>query len=113
MAVLEGHDDLVARFPRYAPATLAEVLQESDPPFVLDVRSAAERDAGQIEESVHIPLQRLADHLDELPRDRPMVVYCEGGFRSAIAASLLEQQGFAQVSDLAGGFGAWRQTVAA
>jgi rhodanese-related sulfurtransferase len=47
-----------------------------------------------------------------LPRDRPIVVYCEGGFRSVIAASILERQGFAQVGDLAGGFSAWHQTVA-
>ena len=112
MAALEGHDDLVARFLRYAPATLAEVLEESDPPFLLDVRSAAERDAGQIGESVHIPLQQLDQQLDALPHDRPIVVYCEGGYRSVIAASILEREGFGPVGDLAGGYGAWRQTVA-
>ena len=112
MAALEGHDDLVAQFPRYAPATLAEVMEEPDPPFLLDVRSATERESGQIGESAHIPLQQLGDHLEELPRDRPIVVYCEGGFRSVIAASILERRGFARVGDLAGGFSAWHQTVA-
>jgi len=113
MAALEGHDDLVARFTRYAPATLAEVLRGSDPPFVLDVRTETERAEGQIGESVHIPLQQLSGRWEELPRDRPIVLYCAGGYRSAIAASLLEQQGFAQLSDLAGGFSAWHRTVAA
>jgi len=48
------------------------------------------------------------DALDRLDPDRPTVVYCAGGYRSAIAASVLSASGFADVSDLLGGFEAWR-----
>jgi rhodanese-related sulfurtransferase len=43
----------------------------------------------------------------ELPRDRPLIVHCSGGYRSSIAASLLLRHGFAHVSEIAGGIGAW------
>jgi DMSO/TMAO reductase YedYZ molybdopterin-dependent catalytic subunit/rhodanese-related sulfurtransferase len=50
----------------------------------------------------------LADSLDALKRDLPVVVYCAGGYRSTVAASLLASAGFGDVSDLLGGFGAWQ-----
>jgi rhodanese-related sulfurtransferase len=56
---------------------------------------------------VNIPLNHLTDRLGELPADRPILVYCAGGYRSSIAASLLERAGFADVADLAGGMAAW------
>ena len=43
----------------------------------------------------------------ELPTDRPLLVYCGGGYRSSIAASLLQRRGFGDVSEIAGGFTAW------
>ena len=54
-----------------------------------------------------IPLNHLAERVGELPKDRPLLVYCAGGYRSSIAASLLQQQGFTQVSEIAGGIAAW------
>jgi hydroxyacylglutathione hydrolase len=42
-----------------------------------------------------------------LPTDRPILVYCAGGYRSSIAASLLQSRGFTQVSEIAGGIVAW------
>ena len=57
--------------------------------------------------SVGIPLNQLAERAKELPKDRPLIVYCAGGYRSSIAASLLQQQGFTQVSEIAGGLAAW------
>jgi rhodanese-related sulfurtransferase len=49
----------------------------------------------------------LLDRVKELPTDRPLLVYCAGGYRSSIAASILQQQGFTQVSEIAGGMTAW------
>ena len=43
----------------------------------------------------------------ELPANRPLLVYCAGGYRSSIAASLLQSRGFTQVSEIAGGITAW------
>jgi hydroxyacylglutathione hydrolase len=75
---------------------------------LLDVRGPGEHDQGAIEDSVHVPLGQLRDRIGELDPDRPVVTYCAGGYRSSIAASLLRASGFTDVSDLIGGYQAWR-----
>jgi len=75
----------------------------------LDVREAAEFAAGHIEGAVHVPLGDLEGRLDEVPRDRPVVVYCAHGERSTSAASILERHGIGPAQILNGGFGAWRE----
>ena len=74
---------------------------------VVDVRGATEYDAGHLPGVRNIPVGYLTSHLDELPRDRPLVLHCQGGARSAIAASLLQANGFTNVINMAGGFAAW------
>ena len=74
---------------------------------VLDVRSASEWQEGHITGALHIPLGYLTDRLDEIPRDRAVVVHCQAGTRSAIAASVLERAGRGGVANLVGGFEAW------
>jgi glyoxylase-like metal-dependent hydrolase (beta-lactamase superfamily II)/rhodanese-related sulfurtransferase len=76
-------------------------------PLMVDVRAPAERRQKRIGGSVGIPLTHLGDRLSELPADRPLLVYCAGGYRSSIAASLLQSHGFTQVSEIAGGIAAW------
>jgi hydroxyacylglutathione hydrolase len=101
------------RIERVTAETLTAWLGSAEPPFLLDVRTATEWRQARIEHAVHIPLSRLAERLDEVPTDRPIVVYCATGYRSAIAASMLRRQGFTRVADLAGGFsGANGQWVA-
>jgi rhodanese-related sulfurtransferase len=106
---LEHRPDLLRRTERITAATLAEQLQSPAPPVVLDVRTENERQTGAIPSSMHIPLNRLEDRVSELPRDQRLVVHCAGGYRSAIAASLLEREGIDQVVDLVGGFAAWEK----
>ncbi|MEO8337574.1 MAG: rhodanese-like domain-containing protein [bacterium] len=77
--------------------------------YVIDVRAATEYDAGHIPGVTHIPLGALPDHLKELPHDMPIVVHCQGGSRSAIAASILKANGFADVANLTGGYRAWEK----
>ena len=77
-------------------------------PVVLDVRAPADRQAEWIEGSVGIPLNHLLERLGEVPRDRTVVVHCQGGYRSAIAASLLAEHGISTVADLVGGLSAWK-----
>ena len=73
---------------------------------VVDVRSQAEWDAGHLPGALHIPLGYLPERLDEISRDQRVVVYCQSGARSAIAASLLQAHGFSDVGNLIGGYAA-------
>jgi hydroxyacylglutathione hydrolase len=57
---------------------------------------------------VNIPLGSLPGRLDEIPADRPVVLQCQGGGRSAIATSILQANGFSDAANLAGGFRAWK-----
>ena len=82
-------------------------LASATPPVVVDVRAASERAQKRIEGSLHIPLNRLTDRLSEIPVGQPVLVHCAGGYRSSIAASLLQRHGITHVSELAGGIAAW------
>lgn len=76
---------------------------------VVDVRGPGEiAVSGLVPGAVPVPLSALVARMGELDPTLPTVVYCAGGYRSSIAASLLRARGFAQVDDLIGGFGAWR-----
>jgi hydroxyacylglutathione hydrolase len=77
---------------------------------VIDVRGHAEWEAGHVPGVPNIPLGQLAARAAELPRDRPLVVHCQGGGRSAIAASVLQSLGFTDVANLTGGFGEWAKS---
>ena len=101
-----------ARAPRTSAADLARSLAEPAAPVVLDVRGSGERAGGAIDGSVHIPLAALPDRIGELPADRPVVVHCAGGYRSSVAASYLRAQGRAEVTDLVGGYAAYRLAAA-
>ena len=74
---------------------------------ILDVRGPFEVEEGTIPGSVTIPLAELVPRLDELDPDAPTVVYCAGGYRSSTAASVLRAAGFADVSDVLGGWSGW------
>jgi glyoxylase-like metal-dependent hydrolase (beta-lactamase superfamily II)/rhodanese-related sulfurtransferase len=107
MAALETRPELVHKLPRITAPALAELLTERQPPFVLDVRSEKEWNAGHLPCSHNIPLTHLRDRMSEVPTDRPVVLHCEGGYRSAIGASLLAGAGRSNVNDLVGGIKAW------
>ena len=74
---------------------------------LVDVRSPGEVAAGTIPGAVPIPVGELVHRLDELDVTKPTVVYCSGGYRSSVAASVLRQRGFVDVSDILGGYSAW------
>src|SRR5262249_27850365 len=103
---LETRPDLTVTTDRVSPSLAAEELAGGGT-VAVDVRTARERDAKFIAGSVNIPLSQLTKRLGELPNDRPLLVYCAGGYRSSIAASLLQRQGFSRVSEIAGGIAAW------
>jgi len=112
MNALAARDDLVERTERITAPALAEWLAGTRPdagaaPTVVDVRSEAEHTAGHIEGSLNIPLSHLDERFSEIPAGRPVAVHCEGGYRSAIAASLLQKLGRRDVHDIVGGYKAW------
>ena len=76
---------------------------------VIDVRNRSEWEASHIPGAIHIPVGYLAERLGEIPRDKPIVVHCQSGGRSAIAASWLHKLGVIDASDLTGGIVGWQQ----
>ena len=74
---------------------------------VVDVRNAGEVEAGSVPGATIVPMPRLRAEMKTLDAARPTVVYCEGGYRSSIAASMLRSAGFGDVSDVLGGYPAW------
>jgi len=96
-------------FTRTVQLSIREVIERSPETQILDVRSDKEWLAGQIEGAVHIPLGELQKRTGELSKQTSIIAVCGSGYRSSIAASLLEAQGFAHVSSMDGGMTAWNQ----
>jgi rhodanese-related sulfurtransferase len=107
MMSLNDRPDLLGRLERITVLTLKEQRDEGQAPVVIDVRGAGERETSHIPDSTNIPLQQLHKQVGRLPRDRPIIVHCAGGYRSTIAGSVLMHYGFEQVMDLVGGITAW------
>jgi hydroxyacylglutathione hydrolase len=107
MQALEANPELIGAISRITAPALAEQLTTPSGPLVLDVRTEKEWQAGHIAGSRNIPLTHLREHLAEIPAERTVAVHCEGGYRSAIACSLLAAAGRTNVIDLVGGFKAW------
>ncbi len=88
--------------------TPAEARELGPGATILDVRGRAEWEAERIPGVENIPVGYLTEQLDRLPRHGPLVLHCQGGGRSAIAASVLRARGFDNVVNLAGGIDAWK-----
>jgi hydroxyacylglutathione hydrolase len=81
----------------------------SEAPLVIDVRQAAEYEAGHVPGSLHLGAGDLPAILDQLPRDRPIVTICASGYRSSVGASMLRAAGFDRVRAVAGGVPTWEE----
>lgn len=106
----QARPELMRTTERLSPQAAADRVAAASPehaPVMIDVRGPGERQQKRIAGSVGIPLNHLDERASELPADRPLLVYCAGGYRSSIAASLLQRHGFALVSEIAGGITAW------
>ena len=101
--VLEGSS--AETTPAITTADMEPMLEQNDA-FVLDVRGRAEWEAGHLPGVPNIPVGYLGDRSSEIPRDKRIVVYCQGGSRSSIAASVLQSLGFDAVN-VRGGFDEW------
>ena len=108
----EEHD-MTKPFGEVGAVELSERLASAEPPYLLDVRQPHEWDIANMGTvgAVMIPLAELGDRLDELPKDREIVVYCRTGVRSATAALMLTDEGFSTVLNFVGGIHAWADEV--
>jgi rhodanese-related sulfurtransferase len=107
MDALRDRSDLIATVDRISAPALAELDPE---PVIIDVRSEKEWGNGHLRGSLNLPLNQLKNRLNEVPAGDPLIVHCQGGYRSSIAASLLQGNGRTGVVDLVGGFKAWQQS---
>jgi hydroxyacylglutathione hydrolase len=87
---------------------LLALLKSSQRPTILDVRSAQEWGHDHVDGAVNIPLPQLLRRVAGLSRNAPLTVLCGSGYRSSIAASLLESEGFERLSNVMGGMHALR-----
>lgn len=90
----------------------AEFAQQfkADETLVIDVRKESEYAAEHIVDAYSRPLAYINDWISDLPRDRHFYLHCAGGYRSMIAASILQARGYRSFTDIEGGFGAIAQT---
>jgi rhodanese-related sulfurtransferase len=88
--------------PQIDVATLLEI-HVAERPFLLDVRTSEEFAAGHLPDAVNIPIDELRTRLEELPRNREIVAYCQGGQRGYLATRILRHAGFA-AANLSGGY---------
>jgi hydroxyacylglutathione hydrolase len=104
---LQSRPDLTVKTERISAPFASELLSSPEPPVAIDVRAPGERVQKRIAGSLSVPLNHLVENLAKIPRGRALLVYCAGGYRSSIAASLLQRGGFNQVSEIAGGIVSW------
>ena len=89
--------------------TVGELVYPEKNRTVIDIRTASEWKEAHIDGSINIPLNELPARLKEVPDSGEVIMHCQGGYRSMIAASLLEKAGWKNVRDLIGGYAAWAE----
>ena len=107
IATMMQNPDSVDKLSRLSVESLAERLASVRDLVVIDVRNSGETALGMLPGARNIPLPALLTEIPSLNPHVPIVVNCAGGYRSAIASSLLKSHGFSDVSDLIGGYNAW------
>ncbi|OIR02914.1 coenzyme A disulfide reductase [mine drainage metagenome] len=85
-----------------------EMDKITDDDLLLDVRTVAEYERGNIEGSINIPVDDIRNRLDEIPKHKQIYIYCEAGLRGYLAQRILLQSGFEKVTNLSGGYFLWR-----
>jgi NADPH-dependent 2,4-dienoyl-CoA reductase/sulfur reductase-like enzyme/rhodanese-related sulfurtransferase len=112
LAAFVGQNDLSGYAPLVSALEARTLLAESadgrrpdgQRPVLLDVRNLNEYETSHARGALHIPVDELRFRLDEVPRDRPILVHCRSGFRSHLAIRILKEKGWADVRNLTGGY---------
>jgi rhodanese-related sulfurtransferase len=99
-----AENDRAGFAPLVTAAQLKDELTSAAPPVVLDVRTAKEYADGHVAGALHIPIDDLRDRLDDVPRDRRILVHCRSGFRAHLAVRILRGHGFSDVANVTGGW---------
>jgi hydroxyacylglutathione hydrolase len=107
LVVMAGYPEKTGRASRLTVSEFERRRSEIENLQIIDVRNPGEVALGAIDGATTVPVGQLRARIDELDQGAPTVVYCAGGYRSSVAASVLRQVGFGDVSDVLGGFGAW------
>jgi sulfur-carrier protein adenylyltransferase/sulfurtransferase len=94
-----------------SPQELKRRMDAGEPFELIDVREPFEYEIARIDGAKLIPLGEIAERLDELEREQPIIAHCHSGTRSAQAVQLLQQRGFAKVYNLEGGIDAWSDQI--
>ena len=110
-AVMTSNPERVQRASRLTAAELRSRRDEIEGLQLVDIRNPGEVEAGTIDGSALIPVGQLPGRVSELDPSAPTVVFCAGGYRSSVGASVLREAGFSDVSDLLGGYTAWEETA--
>jgi glyoxylase-like metal-dependent hydrolase (beta-lactamase superfamily II) len=105
--VMAENPESVRRASRLTAAEFVERRDGIDGLQLVDIRNPGEFALGSIPGAVTIPVGQLPRRLDELDPGAPTIVFCAGGYRSSVGASVLRQGGFEDVSDILGGYSAW------
>lgn len=79
-------------------------------PVIIDVRKKSEYDSEHVVNALNVPLNEINKHLSEIPKDKPFILHCAGGYRSMIAASILKSRGYENFKDVEGGMSALLKT---
>ena len=107
--VMLDHPDRVRHASRMTAVEFDARRDEIDGLQLVDIRNPGEVALGVIGGATTIPVGQLPGRLAELDPAAPTVVYCAGGYRSSVAASVLREAGYSDVSDILGGYGAWQE----
>lgn len=109
-SVMEQAEKL-ASYENVSPTEANEMVEKGEA-YVLDVRNQTEFDEGHIDNAEHIMVGTLKNRLDEVDTDKTIIVQCQAGARSAIAASVLKANGMDNLVNMSGGYSKWQQEVA-
>lgn len=87
-----------------------EFAKQYNQKMVIDIRKKSEFDSEHVTTAINIPLNEINQHLSEIPKNEPFILYCGSGYRTMIAASILKQRGWENFTDVKGGFNAIAKT---
>ncbi|MGB5757718.1 MAG: rhodanese-like domain-containing protein [Acidimicrobiales bacterium] len=112
LAVMAASPDRVRRASRLTAVEYEQRKDSIEGLQLVDIRNPGEIALGTIDGAIELPVGQLPGRIDELDPARPTVVFCAGGYRSSVGASVLRHAGFEDVSDIIGGYGAWSELMA-